>query len=50
MVAVRTREDVLADLAAKTHRAGRMTVKSTDYESIHDAINALLDELAVSCD
>lgn len=43
--ALRTRADILAELAVLTHQAGRMTIVSPGYEPTHDEINALLTEL-----
>lgn len=44
----RTRDDILTDLAEARHKAGRLTVNHPGYEPTHDAINALLDELAAA--
>lgn len=45
MMATRSRDEILADLAAARRSAGRMTVVSFDYPKAHATINALLDEL-----
>lgn len=42
---IRTRADVLAELADWRHLAGRMTCVDPDYAKTHREIDALLDEL-----
>ena len=42
---VRTREDIVRELADRSYQAGRVTVADPRHGTLHEAMNALLDEL-----